>query len=216
MHFSSKKITAWLFWIVSFFPLMLIILSKFLMDNININHDTCFREILESINVFKLDFDVYIQLIFFIIVIVLSVLTYYVFLSIYLRKERKKIHESGHFKKTRIISFTTLTFEHYTYFILTLLFPFIFIDSNNVFDLLLILSLIVTVIYILVKTNKIALNPIFLFSSLNVYDARIKGNSGEIINIKIVTDINKRDLEKSDKLYYSEYFDDLYIILKKK
>lgn len=202
---KNSKITEYIFWLVSYYPVLVVVLYK----NFEIEVACFFK-----IN-FK-DFYIYREYISFGIIIITTLILYRVILKVFISSIQSQVTKHKIKQSIVLNSFNKLSLDKYSFFILSLMLPFIFQSTDNVFDLMLIIALILLLIHVMVKMNQIMVNPIFLFSNLKIYEANIsKDNNVNNLNVAIVTNLSIEDLEQIDKLLYYEYFNKVYFIMEK-
>ncbi|EGS7944647.1 hypothetical protein I4L53_002678, partial [Enterococcus faecalis] len=128
------------FWIVSYSPVFLIIMYNFFIKTERMNN-------LE-------------QVLWFSGIALVTVILYRTTMKCFMKKQNKNIDEDTQNKKLQLRKKNSLSLEQYSFFILSLMLPFIFESTENVFDLLLVLTLVSIIIAIMIKMNQIIVNPI--------------------------------------------------------
>ncbi|HGL5670882.1 TPA: hypothetical protein ACKFO2_001817, partial [Enterococcus faecium] len=92
-----------------------------------------------------------------------------------------------------------------------------FESTENIFDLLLVLTLVFIIIAVMIKMNQIIVNPIFLFSKINIYRGEIQKRGNEKTQqVAFITELSDNDLENESEFKYEEYFNNVYILRKVK
>lgn len=104
----------------------------------------------------------------------ITITLYYLTMKIFMNKQSEKIKNDSQNKKLRLKSKESLSLDQYSFFILSLMLPFIFESTETIFDLFSILSLVFIIISVMIKMNQIIVNPIFLFSKFNIYTGEIQ------------------------------------------
>lgn len=202
---KTKKITEYIFWLISYYPVIMVVLYKSFETEINGFIKFSFQK-----------YYAYREYLVFIAILLTTLLLYRLVLKIFTEKIRNKVTKYNIKQSVIINRFEKLSLDKYSFFILSLMLPFIFQSTDNVFDLLLIVSLIGLLIYVMVKMNQIMVNPIFLFSNLKIYEANVsKDNNINKIDVAIITNLSLRELEKGESFLFYEYFNKVYFIMKK-
>ncbi|EMG1574741.1 hypothetical protein V2121_001865 [Enterococcus faecalis] len=183
------------FWIVSYSPVFFIIMYNFFIKTERMNN-------LE-------------QGLWFSGIALVTVILYRTTMKCFMKKQNKNIDEDTQNKKLQLIKKNSLSLEQYSFFILSLMLPFIFESTENVFDLLLVLTLVSIIIAIMIKMNQIIVNPIFLFSKVNIYSGEIQKIGNEKTQkIAFITELSNNELENETEFKYEEYFNNVYILRK--
>lgn len=183
------------FWIVSYSPVFLIIMYNFFIKTERMNN-------LE-------------QVLWFSGIALVTVILYRTTMKCFMKKQNKNIDEDTQNKKLQLREKNSLSLEQYSFFILSLMLPFIFESTENVFDLLLVLTLVFIIIAIMIKMNQIIVNPIFLFSKVNIYSGEIQKIGNEKTQkIAFITELSNNELENETEFKYEEYFNNVYILRK--
>ncbi|EOJ82615.1 hypothetical protein [Enterococcus faecalis] len=182
-------------WIVSYSPVFLIIMYNFFIKTERMNN-------LE-------------QVLWFSGIALVTVILYRTTMKCFMKKQNKNIDEDTQNKKLQLRKKNSLSLEQYSFFILSLMLPFIFESTENVFDLLLVLTLVSIIIAIMIKMNQIIVNPIFLFSKVNIYSGEIQKIGNEKTQkIAFITELSNNELESETEFKYEEYFNNVYILRK--
>ncbi|WP_432451216.1 hypothetical protein [Enterococcus faecalis] len=167
------------FWIVSYSPVFLIIMYNFFIKTERMNN-------LE-------------QVLWFSGIALVTVILYRTTMKCFMKKQNKNIDEDTQNKKLQLREKNSLSLEQYSFFILSLMLPFIFESTENVFDLLLVLTLVSIIIAIMIKMNQIIVNPIFLFSKVNIYSGEIQKIGNEKTQkIAFITELSNNELESGE------------------
>ncbi|CAM3330122.1 hypothetical protein [Vagococcus fessus] len=208
-EFSIKfsSVVEFCLWIVGYLPVSMIILVKYFFSD-----DIPSSKWNSSIAIFNINvrFQIFMFILIAISTIFIFKITLYI-LKIWISRKLKSPYTS---KINRIIKFNKLTLEKYSFFILSLMLPFIFESGESVFDLLIIFTLILVLIIIMIKMEQITVNPIFLFSSLNVIEATVD-EVGETKRVTIITNYSIVELENIETEAYFQYFNNVYFLIKK-
>lgn len=183
------------FWIVSYSPVFLIIIYNYLIKNEEMNN-------LE-------------QVFWFLGIIIITVFLYRVTMKYFITKQNKNIDKNNQNKRLQLKMKKSLSLEQYSFFILSLMLPFVFESTENIFDLLLVLTLVFIIIAIMIKMDQIIVNPIFLFSKIKIYKGEIKKRGNETTQqIAFITELSEHELENEIEFNYEEYFNNVYILRK--
>lgn len=129
---------------------------------------------------------------------------------------KNKILKSGSNKKIILNKYENLSLDEYTYFIISLFSPFLFENFNYFYSIILFLIFIIIIISVLIKLEKIILNPIFLFSNLKILKASLTKVGGNKLNINcyIISDLSFKELENEESFLYDEFFKNVYFLTK--
>lgn len=193
---TIKKLTAYILWIVAYMPVISLLILKYVDQNIL--PETLKAKINECFNK---------ELLIYIILVLLTIIFY----KISNIKSIEHMKTKAHANKTKLFirSHDQISINEYSFFILSLLLPFLSHNTDNILDLLLALSVIVIIIIILVKKEQLIINPIFLFSKSNVFTAVIEIN-GTRKNVYIIS--IEESLDSDYPFIYFEYFKDIYYV----
>lgn len=195
MNIKLIKIVELMFWLVSYSPVFMIILYNFFIKSNKTSN--------------------LVQVACFIIIIIITVILYKVTLSIFMKIQIKKIKTNQQKKLLKLRHKESLSLEQYSFFILSLMLPFIFESTESLFDLLLVLSLVCVIISVMIKMDQIIVNPIFLFSKIGIYKGEIQIiGTNKSKKVAFITNISENDLEDEENLRYQEYFNNVYLLLK--
>lgn len=197
LRIKERTLIEFIFWLVSYLPIILIIIYKYTIQ-IGVK-------------------EWYFELTYFIGIVFITAFTYKITLKIFLTNRTKQVKNSKQNKKLILLSKNPLSLEQYSFFILSLMMPFIFESTQNLFDLTLILSLILILIIIMIKMNQIIVNPIFLFSKVKIFKGEIEINGSSCNkNVAIITELTNHELETEEVFKYEEYFNNVYFLVKAK
>ncbi|HFD6470302.1 TPA: hypothetical protein ACF5NP_000784 [Enterococcus faecium] len=195
MNIKLIKVVELMFWLVSYSPVFMIILYNFFIKSNKTSN--------------------LVQVACFIMIIIITVILYKVTLSIFMKIQIKKIKTNQQKKLLKLRHKESLSLEQYSFFILSLMLPFIFESTESLFDLLLILSLVCVIISVMIKMDQIIVNPIFLFSKIGIYKGEIQIiGTNKSKKVAFITNISENDLEDEENLRYHEYFNNVYLLLK--
>lgn len=129
-------------------------------------------------------------------------------------KEIKKRLENEMEKSIIIRKCDPISINEYSFFILSLLLPFITEDPSDLLNLLIMSTLIFILIIIMIKKNQIIINPIFLFSRFKTY--KITGEfEGERIEYYVITKVenfSNRDGKDFSFVYFDEDINEVIFI----
>lgn len=196
MNIKLIKVVELIFWLVSYSPVFMIILYNFFIKSNKTSN--------------------LVQVACFIIIIIITVILYKVTLSIFMKIQLKKIKTNQQKKLLRLRHKESLSLEQYSFFILSLMLPFIFESTESLFDLLLVLSLVCVIMSVMIKMDQIIVNPIFLFSKIGIYKGEIQIiGTNKSKKVAFITNISENDLEDEENLRYQEYFNNVYLLIKK-
>lgn len=208
---GENKIVQYILWLISSTPLFMLFSFRYIFfdkEFLNINYKILSRE---------LDFSIP-KPIGFILLIPLTILLFWGARKAFFKMIKNKIIKSSSNQKIRVYKYDKLSLDEYSFFIMSLMLPFIFEDFNNLYALLTLLILVFIIIAILVKMEKIILNPIFLFSNIKIFRGEIIKIGGNNLKIKcyIVTKASYEALEQGNQFFYEEYFKNVYFLIEEK
>lgn len=196
MNIKLIKVVELIFWLVSYSPVFMIILYNFFIKSNKTSN--------------------LVQVACFIIIFIITVILYKVTLSIFMKIQLKKIKTNQQKKLLKLRHKESLSLEQYSFFILSLMLPFIFESTESLFDLLLVLSLVCVIMSVMIKMDQIIVNPIFLFSKIGIYKGEIQIiGTNKSKKVAFITNISENDLEDEENLRYQEYFNNVYLLIKK-
>ena len=196
MNIKLIKVVELIFWLVSYSPVFMIILYNFFIKSNKTSN--------------------LVQVACFIIIIIITVILYKVTLSIFMKIQLKKIKTNQQKKLLKLRHKESLSLDQYSFFILSLMLPFIFESTESLFDLLLVLSLVCVIMSVMIKMDQIIVNPIFLFSKIGIYKGEIQIiGTNKSKKVAFITNISENDLEDEENLRYQEYFNNVYLLIKK-
>lgn len=196
MNIKLIKVVELIFWLVSYSPVFMIILYNFFIKSNKTSN--------------------LVQVACFIIIFIITVILYKVTLSIFMEIQLKKIKTNQQKKLLKLRHKESLSLEQYSFFILSLMLPFIFESTESLFDLLLVLSLVCVIMSVMIKMDQIIVNPIFLFSKIGIYKGEIQIiGTNKSKKVAFITNISENDLEDEENLRYQEYFNNVYLLIKK-
>ncbi|AYJ46681.1 hypothetical protein D8N35_16885 [Enterococcus casseliflavus] len=196
MNIKLIKVVELIFWLVSYSPVFMIILYNFFIKSNKTSN--------------------LVQVACFIIIFIITVILYKVTLSIFMKIQLKKIKTNQQKKLLKLRHKESLSLEQYSFFILSLMLPFIFESTESLFDLLLVLSLVCVIMSVMIKMDQIIVNPIFLFSKISIYKGEIQIiGTNKSKKVAFITNISENDLEDEENLRYQEYFNNVYLLIKK-
>lgn len=209
IEIKGSAVIEFLLWIVGYLPVAMIILVKYFFSNDDSNSNW-------NNNIIIWKYNLNVQFLVFMIVVLLTVLLFKTTLSIFIHMTRKKVQTEHSPKISGIKRFDKLNLDEYSFFILSLMLPFIFESGESIFDLLIIFSLIFILIIIMIKMEQITVNPIFLFSKLKVLEANVTEEKDEENgkNVTLITDYSIEDLENAKDEKYYQVFNNVYFLLK--
>lgn len=213
---KKTDLAEWILWMVSYTPVIMIILIKYFFSDKKSGSNWNSKL---NFSVLNFNFQVNFQILLFLVVVFSTVLLFKLALFFFLRGVKKELRKPLVSKIKKIISFKKLSLDKYSFFILSLMLPFIFESGESIFDLWIIFSLITILIVVMIKMNQITVNPIFLFSNLSVFEAEIlKVSTNPNIEgkkkVTIITNYNLSEIENLENEKYIDYFDGVYFILK--
>ncbi len=202
---SVRNIFEFVIWVVSYVPVVLITGYRSWEAG---NSETIKKgwEINDKVNLS-------IPLVAFVLIAAVSVLLYKITFHFFFKNVKKEIKNDQSIPRLKIKKYKSLSLNEYSFFILSLMLPFVFETLNSIFDLLVLVSLIIILIFTMIKMNQIVVNPIFLFSGVKILEAEIaKGHDLKHIKCAIVTDLTDEQLETEDFFSYSEYFNNVFFL----
>ncbi|RBS66101.1 hypothetical protein [Enterococcus faecium] len=185
------------FWMVSYSPVFLIIIYNYFIKTEKMNNSE--------------------QALWFLGIAIITIVLYRITMKCFIKKQNKNIDKNSQNKRLQLKKKDSLSLEQYSFFILSLMLPFIFESTENIFDLLLVLTLVFIIIAVMIKMNQIIVNPIFLFSKINIYRGEIQKRGNEKTQqVAFITELSDNDLENESEFKYEEYFNNVYILRKVK
>lgn len=105
-------------------------------------------------------------IILIVLMLIVFIITYKVIPLLFINYHKKK---SKGVKSAKINRYDKISANEYTFFVLSLLMPFLFLEFSTKFDYLVLGIVLIFIIIIMVKTEYIIINPIFLFSGYKIY-----------------------------------------------
>lgn len=206
---SIRQICEIIIWIVSYFPIFLITLYR--------SWETQNMKIAKNTYLVIKDIHINVSVVSFISIFIVTIVLYRATFYTFFKMIKKTIQKDNSNQKLKIKTLKKLSLNEYSFFILSLMLPFIFETVNSTFDILILISLIFILIFIMVKMKQIIVNPIFLFSGVKILQAEItKGNDLDTIECAIITKLTSEELETEDFFYYEEYFSNVFFLTLKK
>ncbi|CAM3352214.1 hypothetical protein NOAM109506_03115 [Nosocomiicoccus ampullae] len=182
----------YILWFVAYTPLLVLIIYGEI------------RDYLVTKNIFAK----YEMVILLIIITIIYIVTYKLVPTIFINMKKKKS------KTTDIIQikkYDKISANEYTFFVLSLLMPFLFLEFRTQFDYFVLLVILNFIILIMVKTEYIIINPIFLFSGYKIYYAVFK-DGDRIVEGYILVKDKKVLKSKSTRV---NLFDNVYYLYNK-
>lgn len=160
--FSESKVCEVLLWFFSYAPLLLLAGFESLYAKRNvITLDLMFLNKTITLAIYKG--------MGFVLVIAVSCLLFVLVKKCFFKKMTRKIRASGSNRKIRVKEYDNLSLDEYSFFIISLILPFVFESFIDIYNFYILIVLIFIIIAILTKMGKIALNPIFLFGRAKVF-----------------------------------------------
>lgn len=194
---EKKKCIELGFWIISYSPVFLIIIYNYFIKTEKMKN--------------------YEQALWFLGISIVTVVLYRTTMKCFIKKQNRNIDKSAQNKRLKLKKKNSLSLEQYSFFILSLMLPFIFESTEKIFDLLLVLTLVFIIIAVMIKMNQIIVNPIFLFSKINIYRGEIqKRGNKKTQQVAFITELSENELETESEFKYEEYFNNVYILRKVK
>lgn len=160
-------------WATAYFPLILIIIYRFIDGNDYFKKTGWAKWLAENID--KTVFD----LIVITGIIAASLLIYRLVAAWLFSDYDLQLKEKEIGKNVSIRKYERLSVNDYSFFLMTLLLPLISIDQASTINLMVTLAIIVIVIAIYVKTDFISVCPVFFTSGRQVYKAIISDQNKE-------------------------------------
>lgn len=162
-----------IFWIVSYTPLLLIMIYRFINSN---NYFKQYKTIIWIASVVnKVLFD---TLIVFLIIL-FSWICYKVTVNFYLKSLNHQLENGTNGSLVSVRKYNKLTANEYSFFLLTLLVPLASIDHSSIINFWITFIIILLAITIHVKTDYLVTCPIFFVSGYQVYRATVSYGSRE-------------------------------------
>ncbi|GAA0366437.1 hypothetical protein [Bacillus horti] len=161
------KVEQSILWVVTYTPLVLIMIFRFITSNEFFGLDQQIRMIFNKDSVFlsNLALEIY----FILIALVFTVALYIATIKYYLSGYEKNIKPGKEGNDYFIRKIEKLSANDYSFFLLTLLLPLISLDHSSAINLAVSIMVVIYVIIIYVKTDAISVCPLFFFSGRRVY-----------------------------------------------
>lgn len=154
-------------WLTAYFPLLLIMIYRFIDSNNFFENNKIVYWISQQINEYFFDF------IIIIVIILCSSIMYRLVTRWYFEDLEKNMIAEIEGDVISVRKYESLHVNDYSFFLMTLFIPLISIDHTSVINLVLTLLTILIVILIYVKTDSISICPLFFTSGKYVYKATI-------------------------------------------
>ncbi|MBC1532070.1 hypothetical protein HCJ02_01815 [Listeria seeligeri] len=167
---KSINLKQFAYWIAAYMPVISLLILKYLRSTYY--KDGFWMNIkFLKINIFG-DFFIYLSVCF------ITILFYWLSAKIFERCKMKEIRDANGEKRIFVREYKPVSINEYSFFILSLLLPFVIEEPSDLLNLLIMLTLIIIIIIIMIKKKQIIINPIFLFSKFKVFS--IIGQDGGI------------------------------------
>ncbi|MBF2504936.1 hypothetical protein IA928_02380 [Listeria welshimeri] len=158
---KSVNLKQFALWIIAYMPVISLLILKYLRstyykDGLWINMRTL------SLNVFG-DFVIYFS------VCLVTIFLYWLSAKIFEKCKMREIRNKKGVNNVIVREYKPISINEYSFFILSLLIPFVIEDPSDLLNLLIMLTLILIIISIMIKKKQIIINPIFLFSRFKVF-----------------------------------------------
>lgn len=198
-----------LYWLVAYIPVISLLILKYLRSTLKNILEVSFFNF--KINILG-DFSIYM------IVCLLTISFYYLGAKIFEYTKMKALKKTKGNKTIIVRSYEPISINEYSFFILSLLLPFVTEDPSDLLNLLVMLTLIFIIIIIMIKKRQIIINPIFLFSKLKVFriTGEIDGIRKELFSITKSTDFISEENTSYQFVNFDSSFNDVIFIAEKK
>lgn len=197
---KTVNLKQFIYWFVAYIPVISLLILKYFQA-------TYFTKGLKvqivfcKINIWG-DFFIYL------LVCIVTIVCYYLSAKKFEHSKMKEIKKNNGQKKIQVRAYEPISINEYSFFILSLLLPFVTEDPSNLLNLLIMLTLIFIIIVIMIKKNQIIINPIFLFSRFKVY--KITGERAGIRQEYFVISKCQDFVSDSDEGYNFVKFDETF------
>lgn len=129
------------------------------------------------INMKSLRLNIFGDFVIYLSVCLVTIFLYWLSAKIFEKFKTKEIRKKNDGNKVIVREYKPISINEYSFFILSLLLPFVIEDPSDLLNLLIMLTLILIIINIMIKKKQIIINPIFLFSRFKVFSiiGEVKG-----------------------------------------
>lgn len=163
-------------WTVTYIPLILIMVFRFMVSNKFLKIPTYELVIFNKNIVIN---SIFIEVFYVLIILLASFIIYKVTIYYFLSGYEQKFKPGKEGRNFSIREIKYLSVNDYSFFLLTLLLPLISLDHSSVLNLTVSIIIITYVILIYVKTDSISSCPLFFFSGRQVYKGIISQGTKE-------------------------------------
>ena len=201
-------------WIVTYTPLLLIMIYRFIDAKDYFKRQKIFLWIANVVD--KVIFDTLIVLIIFFI----SWFFYKKITNFYLSSLNTQLENGTDGSTVFVRKYNKLTANEYSFFLVTLLVPLVAIDHSSIVNLLVTIIIISLAIIIYVKTDYLVTCPIFFVSGYQVFRATISYGSredeqiDETLKKDVVILTKMRFLDLNNKFRVIRLVADIYYLVK--
>jgi len=165
-----------LLWIITYIPLVLIMVFRFIVSN-NFLYINDFVFNIKNIQ-FYIN-PIMIELFFVVFTLVVTFILYKITINYLLSGYEKKLKPGSSGQNYSIRKIEVLSVNDYSFFLLTLLLPLVSLDHSSIINLSVSILIIIYVVSIYVKTDAISVCPLFFFSGRKVYKGIISEGTKE-------------------------------------
>jgi|SRR5690625_1408823 len=165
-----------LLWIITYIPLILIMVFRFIVSN-NFLYINDFVFNIKNIQ-FYIN-PIMIELFFVVFTLVVTFILYKITINYLLSGYEKKLKPGSSGQNYSIRKIEVLSVNDYSFFLLTLLLPLVSLDHSSIINLSVSILIIIYVVSIYVKTDAISVCPLFFFSGRKVYKGIISEGTKE-------------------------------------
>lgn len=202
-------------WVITYIPLILIMVFRFIDSNDFININQIKFKLLSKQVVLD---SILTEILIVVLILFISFILYRITISYFLSGYEKELKPGGRGKNYSIREIKYLSVNDYSFFLLTLLLPLISLDHTSVVDLSVSILIIIYVISIYVKTDAISVCPLFFFSGRKVYKGIIsEGNKEEedqnpYLRKDVVLILKEKNLTLNKKMRGAELANNVYYL----
>lgn len=205
-------------WTVTYIPLILIMIFRFVVSNKIIKLNQIEISLLK--NTISLS-PLIIEALIVLFILAISFLLYKVTIIYMFKGYEKQIVTGGDGQDYSIRKINYLSVNDYSFFLLTLLLPLVSIDHTSVINLAVSIIIIFCVISIYVKTDSISSCPLFFFSGRRVYKGIISQGTKEeesadsSLRKEVVIILKEENLNLNGKMRGEELVNNVFYLTNK-
>ncbi|EPM8061989.1 hypothetical protein ACTRF2_001129 [Listeria monocytogenes] len=166
---KSVNLKQFVLWIIAYMPVISLLVLKYLRS-------TYYKDGL-WINMKSLRLNIFGDFVIYLSVCLVTIFLYWLSAKIFEKFKTKEIRKKNDGNNVIVREYKPISINEYSFFILSLLLPFVIEDPSDLLNLLIMLTLILIIINIMIKKKQIIINPIFLFSRFKVFSiiGEVKG-----------------------------------------